>query len=352
MVGDRSASAAHFPAGEWETRLPEELGFDRDKLEAAWKRFREELLGADGQSRVCVVRRGYLAAEWTAGIGPEEQVNQASAAKSVFSSLLGIAVAEGRIPSADAVVSAYYPEMLEVPEGRGPKPGRHNKAEDAQITFRHLISNTSGYLKPGERPGECFHYQTYGMNVLMHALGRVYGVYDSNDPEGSVGPGELIRSKIRDPIGGTWPWYWGNFAVHAEAKLGVFGYYTGLLMTCRDQARLGWLWRHAGAWAGRQVVPAEWIRAATTSTAITRNASPDEPIDGVGVYGRGFWTNDRGKLWPALPRDSFAASGAGSQLIWVCPSLDLVIAQSPGAPGQQQQRESRLLEWIVGALAD
>ena len=47
-------------------------------------------------------------------------------------------------------------------------------------------------------------------------------------------------------------------------------------------------------------------------------------------YGYAFWTNDNLVLWPALPDDAFAASGAGRKLIWVCPSLDMVVAQSPG----------------------
>lgn len=345
-----SRPTAHFPEAEWQSRRPDELGFDAAKLDAVWTRLLDQL-GTERKARVCVVRGGYMAAEWCVGIGPEERVGQASAAKSVFSSLLGIVVGEGRIPSADARVCEYYPELLEVPMGRGPKPGRGNKPEDAQITFRHLITNTSGYLKPGERPGECFHYQTDGMNVLMHALGRIYGVYSSDDPEGSIGPGELVAQKIRDPIGGSWGWRWSNFKLPAEAKLGIFGYYTGLDMTARDQARLGWLWRHEGAWAGRPVVPAEWMRVATASTDVPRNCKPDD-TDGVGVYGCGFWTNDRGLLWPDLPRDSFCAAGAGSQMIWVCPSLDLVVTQSPGAPAQHVHRTSRIPEAVVAALRD
>jgi CubicO group peptidase (beta-lactamase class C family) len=274
----------------------------------------------------------------------------ASAQKGLYSCLLGIAIAEGRIPSADAIVSEYYPEMLEVPEGRGPKPGRSNKPEDAEITFRHLITNTSGYLKPGERPGECYHYQSWGMNILMHVMGKIYGVYDSSDPEGSAGPGELIREKIRDPIGGSWRWEWGNFDLPPQAGIGIFGYHTRLFMTARDGCRVGWLWRKAGDWDGRQVVPEEWMREATVSASIIRENSAAGDIEGKGRYGHGFWTNDQGKLWAGLPRDSFAAAGAGSQLIWVCPSLDLVIAQSPGVPTEHAALESRALEWILAGL--
>ncbi len=339
----------HFPGADWESRPPAELGFDAAKLESARQRVDAEV-GPDGRYRVCVVRRGHVAAEWTAGVPREARLGIASAQKSLYSCLLGIAIAEGRIASADALVADYYPEMLDVPEGAGPKPGRSGKPEDARITFRHLITNTSGYLKPDEQPGQYFHYQSWGMNILMHAIGKAYGVYDSTDPEASVGPGELIGRKIRDPIGGTWTWEWGNFKLPPQARIGIFGYHTSLSMTARDACRAGWLWRHGGGWAGRQVVPAEWLREATRSFSVTRENSPASDLDGIDCYGHGFWTNDRAKLWPALPRDSFAAAGAGSQLIWVCPSLDLVIAQSPGIPTEHAHREARVLQWILASL--
>ena len=39
---------------------------------------------------------------------------------------------------------------------------------------------------------------------------------------------------------------------------------------------------------------------------------------------------DQGMLWPNLPRDSFAAVGAGKQSIWVDREHDLIVVQSPG----------------------
>ena len=44
----------------------------------------------------------------------------------------------------------------------------------------------------------------------------------------------------------------------------------------------------------------------------------------------GFWVNDHGKQWPDLPRDSFAALGAGAKMTWVCPSLGMVASANPG----------------------
>jgi hypothetical protein len=88
------------------------------------------------------------------------------------------------------------------------------------------------------------------------------------------------------------------------------------------------------------------------SATVTDRNSPADDLDGIGRYGHGFWTNDRGKLWPALPRDSFAAAGAGSQLFWVSPSLDLVIAQSPGLPVRHAHLDGRVLEWVADAVID
>jgi len=66
-------------------------------------------------------------------------------------------------------------------------------------------------------------------------------------------------------------------------------------------------------------------------------------------YGYGFWSNDHGKLWPQLPRDSYAASGAGQKHIWVCPSLDLVVAQSPGIWENQEENGDGLLRRVMEA---
>lgn len=347
-----STARPHFPGDEWEIRQAEELGFDEAKLQDARRRL-AEAIGPEGRYRLCLVRNGYIAAEWNAGVDVDERVEIASAQKSAYSCLLGIAIGEGRIGSVDDLVRDYYPEMLQVPEGTGPKPNRSNKPEDAQITFRHLVTNTSGYLKPGELPGEQYHYQSFGLCILMHAIGKAYGAYDSSDPEGSRGEGELIREKIRDRIGGTWTWSWGNFDLPAEARIGIFGYHTKLSMTARDMCRLGWLWCNFGNWNGDQVVPEEWLRQATVAARIARRQSESDPLThGARAYGHGFWCNDEGQLWPDFPGDSFAAAGAWNRLIWVCPSLQLVIAQNPGIRAERPVLETRVVEWVLGALAN
>ncbi|NJN84389.1 MAG: serine hydrolase [Caldilineaceae bacterium] len=335
---------ATFPGKDWARIDPDAADMDPTQIDGllSWLRARA---GADSPCRVVVVRRGGVVFEWNHNVAPDDRLRLASAAKSIFSCILGILIHEGTIPSADARVADFYPEMMDVPEGFGPKAGRYAFEANREITFRQLISNTSGYMKPGEEPGEVFNYQTYGMNILTHAMAKLHGLYSVDDPEGSPGLQPLIESRLGAPIGVQWAYHSANFDLQPHARLAVFGYYDGVQSTALDMARLGWLWRNWGRWEGDQVVPEAWLREATqTAPAIRAHCSPEQ-----WKYGYGFWTNDHAQLWPSLPRDSFAASGAGSQHIWVCPSLDLVVAQSPGLWQDQAENDDGLLRKVVDA---
>jgi CubicO group peptidase (beta-lactamase class C family) len=337
-------TAGVFPGAKWDSTSPAQAGFSEEKLDRA-KHWLQTSAG-DRRFRVVVVRGGRLVAEWNHETDRSEQLWLASATKSIFSCVLGIAIEEGKLPSADANLVDYYPEAMNVPEGEGPKPGRFAYEKDRDITFRQLISNTSGYMKPGEHPGKVFHYQTYGMNVLTHAIAKTYGLYDIDDPEGSPGLRQLVDEKLRTPIGATWGYYLSNFDLHPKARIRIFGYYDGVKASALDMARLGWLWCNWGRWKGKQIVPQDWLREATQTAPEIRAHCPTEEWK----YGYAFWTNDHGQLWPSLPRDSYAASGAGSQHIWVCPSLDLVVTQSPGLWENQAENDTGLLKLVVDAI--
>jgi len=334
---------AGFPGRDWQRGEPEELGFDVGKLARVGRWLEENSRGR--AYRAMVVRDGRVAARWHGGCEPDEPYRMASAAKSVFSCMLGIAVAEGVITSPDARVVDYYPEMMDVPDGFGPKAGRFAREKDREITFRQLISNTSGYLKPDEPPGKVYHYQTFGMNVLCHAIATAYGYYDSSNPEKGPGFGKLIEQKIRDPIGASWRWEYMNFAHPPEARINIFGNYTQLIPSIGDMARLGWLWLNEGRWRDRQVVPAEWIRQSSKVAPDIRTNCPKEEW----VYGQGFWTNEFQLIWPSLPADSYAAHGAGGMLIWVCPSLRLVVVEAPGLYMRKEEEDAGLLQGVVEA---
>lgn len=337
-------SDGSFPGPAWDFAEPAEAGMEPDALEAA-RTWLEEAAG-ERPYRIVAVRGGRIVAEWEHGVETDAQLGIASASKSLFSCAIAIAVADGKLGSPDDLVIDYYPEMMDVPEGRGPKDGRFAKPEDAGITFRHLISNTSGYMKPGETPGGTFHYQTFGMNICAHAIATQYGLYDSAQPDDTPGIGALVQERIRDPIGGSWGYSRFNFEHATDALTRIFGNATIFNCTARDMARIGLLWLHGGRWDGRQVVPEGWVAEATQVAPDIRANCPEEEW----CYGLGFWTNEFGELWPSLPRDSYAASGAGRQHIWVCPSLDAVVVQSPGIYETQRDEENGLLRELLPAF--
>jgi CubicO group peptidase (beta-lactamase class C family) len=336
-------AARVYPDSAWATIAPTEADFDPLKLEAA-RRWLEDNVG-DGRYRVVIVRGGYVVAEWNHGIDQDVQLWLESATKSIYSCILGCVIEEGKLSSADARLVDYYPEAMDVPEGQGPKPGRHAFEKDRAMTFRQLISNTSGYMKPGEEPGKVFHYQTFGMNVLTHALAKIYGLYDVHDPEGSPGLKVLIDQMLRVPIGATWGYYRKNFDHPPQARIEIFGNYEGVQATALDMARLGWLWCNWGRWKDKQVVPEAWLREATQTAPDIRANCPREDWR----YGYGFHTNDYGQILPRLPRDSFLASGKGNHTIWVCPSQDLVVVQGPGLLGRKDENFDQFLGLVVDA---
>jgi len=313
-----------FPAENWDQLSPSQLDMDLEWLSIAenWLEVNKNQSGY----RLAVVRYGYIIGTLNKGFSLEERLPIASAAKSLYSNVLGVAIEEGRLPSADAHVIDYYPEMMDIPAGRGPKEGRYAFPKDHEITFRQLISNTSGYMKPGEDPGEVFHYQTYGMNILTHAIARLYGRYDPGSPEASPGFASLIREKIAEPIGADWDYTLTNFDLHPKARLDIFGNYCQVYSNPSDLARLGWLWCNWGRWKDNQVVPESWMRQSVAVAPDVLDNCPEDQWE----YGYGFWTNEQGKLSPGFPEDMFMASGAGGHFISVFPSLNLVIVQNPG----------------------
>lgn len=337
--------AITFPDAQWDTISPSEAGFDSDKFSRIQHWLHDN--ANHRPYRVVIVRYGYIVAEWNHGVSRDEHIKLASATKSIFSSILGIAICEGRIESADDPVTKYYPEAMDVPEGTGPKPGRYVFPANHDITLRQLISNTSGYMKPDEAPGKIFHYQTYGMNILTHAIAKTYGYYDIDKPSESEGLKPLIKDWIANPIGAQWTYTKQNFDLHPDAKLNIFGYYDGVNSIALDMARLGWLWCNWGCWQDRQIIPEEWLHQATQVAPDILSNCPREQWQ----YGHGFWVNQYQQLWDHLPTDSYAASGAGSQHIWVCPSQSLVVAQSPGLWDIQEENNDGLLKLVWEAIA-
>jgi CubicO group peptidase (beta-lactamase class C family) len=130
----------------------------------------------------------------------------------------------------------------------------------------------------------------------------------------------FAREQLFEPLGienYVWP-------VDAEGHLlSAFG----LLLTARGMAKIGRLYLQGGRWNGQQLVPRAYVQDATR--AHSRAGPPVSAAD----YGYLWWITRP----PGEPAAYFAA-GSGGQLIYVVPTLDLVVAVAGNASGAGGRR--------------
>ena len=103
-------------------------------------------------------------------------------------------------------------------------------------------------------------------------------------------------------------------------------------------AKIGLLYLNDGTWQGRQVVPADWVRTATTEhVPLDAGVEGFAPAGEVG-YGYLWWTS-------RVDGDAaYSANGSFGQRILVVPSRDLVVVT-------QADFTSRTRDWAPGDTA-
>ena len=356
------------PAGTWERRAPEAMGFNPDSLQAAIAfaqaheseaprdleqahyqgGFSSEPFGAAigpfksrGDMTGVIVRHGYILAEW----GEPKRVDMTfSVTKSFLSTAVGLAVDRGLIGSVqDSVWTDMAPVVPAVASGGAAAAGmddapdalllfesEHNRA----ITWDHLLRQTSDWQgtlwgKPDwsdrprgapstwtararNDPGTVYKYNDVRVNLLALAAMNVW-----REPLPQV-----LRRHIMEPLGAsrTWRWhgYYNSWVVmdgrRLQAVSGGGHWGGGMWISARDQARFGLFTLRRGRWAGQQLLSEAWFEQALTPTAA-------EP--GYGFMN--FFLNTDRERFPAAPESAYAHLGSGVNMVYVDPVHDLVV---------------------------
>lgn len=113
--------------------------------------------------------------------------------------------------------------------------------------------------------------------------------------------------------------------------------------TARDFARLAYLWLSDGRWHDQQLVPKDWLRAATRRFVRDNGETPNN-------YGYSFWTYKREE---GVPEDLFMSRGHNMNHGYVVPSLDLVVVRQGNDNRRQVDKEpfaTALIQKIVAAF--
>ncbi len=336
------------PQGEWESRLPEQLGMDSDRLreavgfakanETGWSRDLEanhhislgrepfgEAIGpfkSRGEMTGVIVRRGYIVAEW----GEPHRVDMAySVSKSFLSTTVGLAVDRGLIRDLNDRVGPYMPTDHFA--------GEHN----SKITWNHLLRQTSnwegslwgkpdwadrapregglGEWRDRERPepGSAFVYNDVRVNLLALAALHVW-----RRPLPIV-----LKEHVMDPIGAssTWRWYgydnsWVTIdGMRMQSVTGGGHWGGGMFLSARDMARFGYFVLRRGRWGEQQLLSDEWFTKAVSQTSASEH--------GYGFMN--YFLNGDGQTLPSAPKSAHVHIGNGNNIIYIDPDNDLVV---------------------------
>lgn len=244
---------------------------------------------------------------YSRGFGERSLLNSFSIAKSVMATLVGIAVAEGRIASLDATVADYRPELASTPYGA--------------VTLRCLLTMTSGMGdRPSILPGRAQFYYGDDLHEVIEgsrpeqreANGWRYSEADVQVLgfvlEAAVGKtvSAYLAEKLWKPLGMESPALWALDREGGNEKA-----FCCISARARDFARFGRLYLDGGRANGEQIVPAAWTARSVLPGVRTR--------DGY-IHQHLWWTPEGGE-------GDFYAYGHNGQYLYVNPKTRVVIVK-------------------------
>jgi len=249
--------------------------------------------------------------------------NIKSAAKSVVSALIGIAIDRRSIAGVRQPIGDYFPSL----RNSTIDPRKQAITIEDLLTMRSGLQSTSNryygaWVQSGNwvqyvldrpllaEPGTAMDYSTGSSHLLSAILTKATGKSTWQYAQETLGRplGFAIAPWPRDPQG---IYFGGN----------------DMLMTPRQMIAFGELYLRKGAVDGRQIVPAAWVEQSFVPR--TRSRWSDQ------TYGYGWWARE------LAGQDVRFAWGFGGQYIFVVPALDLVVVTTSASTVDESRRSHR-----------
>jgi CubicO group peptidase (beta-lactamase class C family) len=338
-VAPATEQPSYWPDAEWRTSTPEEQGLDSASILSMLQEIQQKDLNIHS---VLVVRHGYLVTEvYFPPYTQEIKHPIYSITKSVTSAMTGMAIRDGHIKNIQQPVLDFFPEIA--------KATKDKYLRD--MTLEHLLTMSAGFNKGTlpdfagrdasfdavrhiltyqsvlDKPGETFYYDSGLPHVLSTVIQETSGLTLE----------EYARLNLFNPLGIS------DFSWQSDPQ-GITNGSTGLSLRPQDMAKLGYLYLHNGQWKGKQIVPANWVRASTTRHMETKGLMNTAEDDGYGYY---WWIDSFG---------GYSAHGLGGQYVFVLPGLDMIVVftgslADPSFPAPHELLKTYLLPAVHSAQA-
>ncbi|NRB47801.1 MAG: serine hydrolase [Saprospiraceae bacterium] len=275
---------------------------------------------------ILVAKKGQVVYEkYYNGRNQDSKHNTRSATKTMATLLMGIAIREGHMTSEQEKIFKYLKHKL---PAQNPDPRKENITIEDLLTMSsilecndwnsfsrgneermYIIEDWTSFLldlpirsypfepKPADQPyGRAFSYCSAGAAAVAEIVQVAIG--EKLD--------QFAEKHLFDPLEITDY----ELGYSPEGTLNTAG---GSQYRSRDLLKLGQLCLNEGKWKGQEIIPADWLKKATTPKARIQ-----EGID----YGYLFWLREYGQ---EKSYKTYYMSGNGGQKVLVIPDLDVSV---------------------------
>lgn len=318
----------YWPTQEWQATAPEKQDVDRTTLDRITSYVQDS--GLEVNSAI-VIRHGYIVYEkyFRAPWNKDKIHNIYSCTKSVMSSLVGIAVQQGKIKSLNDKMVDYFPNCTI----------QNLDERKKSITLLNLMTMKGGFdwaerTYPYSDPRNPWIQALRSNDIIQFVLDRpmatqpgtiwaynggcsqIFSAIVTNKT--GMSTLEFAKKNLFNPLGIT------KFTWRTDRQ-GIYDAGGGLSMTPRDMAKYGYLILNRGFWDGKQIIPADFV-AESVKTQTTFNANAG--------YGYQSW-------WTVPLGGYYYAAGIKGQRIYVMEKRDMVLVTT-GNLAEDSQTETKM----------
>jgi len=270
------------------------------------------------------IRHGKVIAEgWWNPYGPDYKHIMFSASKTFTATAVGLAVSENRLKITDKVIS-FFPyslpdsisdymramtvqNLLTMSVGADREPMRGGAGNDQIKSFIETA--------PSQKPGTVFKYNNTATFMLSAIVQQVTGqtVFD------------YLQPRIFKPLGIRgidWD------LTPQGITLGMIG----LRLRTEDMAKFGQLLMQDGVWNGKQLLPKEWIKEATSFKIQSNDGGTSKLPESLNDWAQGYCY----QMWRGR-NNTVRLDGMGGQFVFLIPDKDAIVILTANARNTQDE---------------